>query len=404
MKASTLKLCLPVIAMTAQQSAASLVIPPFLHDLRYPVSAIGSLISVAPVLALAARLPSGMAYSGERARILMVAALSVMTVCTFLYSFAVTPFHFALVHAFNGFAYGAATTIYLAFYVEALPPDEDRYHAMGYYAGCLAIGYSVGGFVAGYVADKLGYTATFDFGAFLGLLCLAMLFLIRQSRYIKTLKDSHRAETTPTLLQSLKGILDPRIVSIVVVALFLNMLHQLGNVFLPLYGLAVGLTLTEVGVIKGVYSLCNAITRPLSGFVAKRVGHQGFSRAGLPLQSVFMTLVPFFHDLPSLLVVFVLVGFLRAVAIVANTISVVEDVDQTRVSRGIASGIFNAAADLGNILGPSVGGLIASFTGVANLFLVGPFMIAVLFFIALWGCKFVPPSKSDYPRAPQSLA
>ena len=140
MKASTLKLCLPVIAMTMQQTAAALVIPPFLDDLKYPVSAIGSLISVGPIFALAARLPSGLAYRGYRARMLMVATMSVMTLCNFLYSFAVRPLQFSLVHGLNGFAYGAATTIYLAFFVEALPPDEDRHHAMGYYAGCLAIG------------------------------------------------------------------------------------------------------------------------------------------------------------------------------------------------------------------------------------------------------------------------
>jgi len=60
MKAGTLKLCIPIAAMTAQQSAAMLVIPPFLDDLKYPVSAIGTLISLGPVLAFTARLPSGM--------------------------------------------------------------------------------------------------------------------------------------------------------------------------------------------------------------------------------------------------------------------------------------------------------------------------------------------------------
>ena len=395
MKASTLKLCLPMMAMTASQTAAALVIPPFLDGLKYPVSAIGSLISVAPVLALAARLPSGLIYRRDRARTLMMAALSVMTAATFLYSFAVEPLQFALVQAFNGFAYGAATTIYLAFFVEGLPPNEDRHHAMGYYAGCLALGYSAGGFAAGYVADQLGYAATFKFASLLGLLCINLLFFLRPSPPHKAVENPSRKESAQSVLASLKSILEPKVATIVVVALFLNLLHQMGNSFFPLYGLAVGLSLTQVGAIRAFYSLCNAITRPLSGSVTKQVGQRRLSRVGLPLQSAFIMLVPFFHDFGPLLTLFVLAGFLRAVVIVANAISMVEDVDATRVSRGVISGMYNAAGDIGNILGPSMGGLIASFTGIAKLFFVGPLMITVLFFLSLRACRYADPARGD---------
>lgn len=396
MKAATLKLCLPVVAMTAQQSMISLVLPPFLEGLKYSVAAIGTLISVGPILALAARLPSGLAYRGERARTLMTAALSVVILSNLLYHFAVTPLRFVLVHALNGLSLGAAMTIYLAFFVDALPPDEDRRHAMGYYAGCLAIGYSTGGFAAGYVTDKLGYFAAFTAASLLGLLCLAMLFFLSQPP-AKAAAPSRVAATTPPLLEALKSVLEPKVAAMVVIHLFLNMMHQLGMIFLPLYGLAVGLTLTQVGIIKGLYSLCNAITRPLSGFVMKQLSHQRVSRVGLPLQAALMTLVPFFHDLGPLLIVFILVGFLRAVAIVANTISMVEDVDATRISRGVASGIYSAAGDVGNILGPSVGGVIAGFTGIAGLFFIGPTMIALTFLAALRACKFL-----RAPMAPRS--
>lgn len=152
-------------------------------------------------------------------------------------------------------------TIYLAFFVEALPADEDSRHAMGYYAGCLAVGYSTGGFAAGYVADNMGYFATFAFASLLGLLSLGTLsFLGRPSAAITSYPRA--ASATPSLRESLKSIFGPKIAALVVVHLFLNMLHEIGMVFLPLYGLAVGLTLTQVGVIKGLYSLCNAITRP----------------------------------------------------------------------------------------------------------------------------------------------
>jgi len=395
MKLSTLKLCLPLIAMTAQQSAAQFIIPPFLDDLKYPLSAIGSLISVAPVFALGARVPSGMAYRRERARSLLIAAISAMALCNFLYNFALGPFEFAAVHALNGFAYGAATTIYLAFYVDALPPDEDRHHAMGYYAGCLAIGYSTGGFLAGYVADRLGYAAAFNSAALVALFCVGLLFSLKApSSFLQARKDS-RQEPKQTLLGSLKNLLHPKLAAIVVVALFLNLIHQMGNSFLPLYGLAVGLTLTQVGVIKGLYAMCNAITRPLSGLVVKRFSHKNLSVATLPLQSVFLTLVPLFHSFEPVLTLFVLAGFMRAVAIVSNTISMVENVDETKVSRGVASGLFNAVGDVENILGPSLGGLIATFTGVERLFFAGPGMIIAMFFLSLWGCKFITRARAS---------
>lgn len=169
-----------------------------------------------------------------------------------------------------------------------------------------------------------------------------------------------------------------------------NTLHQMGSAFLPLYGLAVGLTLTEIGIIRGAYALCNAITRPLSGFVAKRMSRRSLALVPLPLQAVSMMFVPFFYQFAPLLVLHLLIGFLRAVAIVSNTISMVESADEARIGRGAASGLFNAAADLGNILGPSAGGFIAAFTGVTYLFLAGPLAIVFLFFLSLWASKFLP--------------
>lgn len=388
MKTSTLKLCLPVVVLSMQQAVVTFIIPPFLENLKYPLSAIGSLISLGPILALCARLPAGLLYKGDRARNLMVGALMIIAISNFLYGFAVKPLHFALVHAVNGFALGAATTIYLAFYVDSLPAGENRHHAMGYYAGALAAGYSSGGFIGGFVGDRWGYIATFDFGALLAFLCLPVVFYLKW-RPVFLGKRDLRVRRPPSVLESLKNTLDPKIASVMVVALFLNVIHQIGNVFLPLYGLAVGLSLTQIGVIKGLYALCNAVTRPLSGLVVQRLSSKLLSPILLPLQALSLTFIPFSDHFGSLLAIFVLGGFLRAVGIVSNTISMVEDVDESRVRRGIASGIFNAAGDVGNILGPSVGGLIASFVGVAGLFLTGPLTIAAVFLIFLWSCRFV---------------
>jgi hypothetical protein len=121
MKAGTLKLCLPAIAITVQNNAASLIIPPFLQELQFPVAMIGSLMSLGPVLALASRIPTGVAYNRSRARLLLSVAIFTMAACNFLYSYIDDAMSFALVHGMNGFAYGADRFGYdITFYVAAL--------------------------------------------------------------------------------------------------------------------------------------------------------------------------------------------------------------------------------------------------------------------------------------------
>jgi len=56
---------------------------------------------------------------------------------------------------------------------------------------------------------------------------------------------------------------------------------------------------------------------------------------------------------------------------------------QTKVRRGLASGVYNAAGDMGNILGPSIGGFIAHATGIASVFVVGSLGSTALFFMGV---------------------
>jgi len=145
----------------------------------------------------------------------------------------------------------------------------------------------------------------------------------------------------------------------------------MGGVFISLYGLTVGMSLTQIGIIRAAYAGCNAVTRPISGHVVNKFGHKGLSYFGLPLQSLILMLVPLFSSFGTIIIVYVASGFMRAIVIVANAVGLVQDVPETRVRRGLASGVYNAAGDVGNILGPSIGGLIAQATGIASVFVVG---------------------------------
>ena len=393
MKLSTLKLLVPIVAVTIQSNSASTIIPPYLDHMRIPVAAIGTLISLGPVLALMSRLPMGMAYNQARARVLVSLAVLAMGCTNFLYSFATDGLTFALVHSLNGFSYGAVTTLYMAFYVDSLAPDENRNHAMGYYVGSLALGYSTGNFFGGLIADHWGFGVTFQLAALLSLVSVALLWFFHGPGGTGSGKSKERDKAKLTSKESLKVLLEPKLCTVVIVALFLNLLHQMGGVFISLYGLAVGMSLTQIGVIRAAYAGCNAVTRPISGHVVNKIGHRGLSYFGLPLQSLILMLVPLFTGFGTILIVYVASGFMRAIVVVANAVGLVEDVPESRVRRGLASGVYNAAGDLGNILGPAIGGFIAHATGIASVFVIGSlgstalFLIGVLFVRRLSGAK-----------------
>ena len=393
MKLSTLRLLVPIVAVTIQSNSASTIIPPYLDHMRIPVAAIGMLISLGPVLALMSRLPMGMAYNQARARVLVSLAVLAMGCTNYLYSFATDGLTFAIVHSLNGFSYGAVTTLYMAFYVDSLAPDENRNHAMGYYVGSLALGYSTGNFFGGLIADHWGFGATFQLAALLSLVSVALLWFFHGSGGTGKGKSREGDKAKLTSNESLKVLLEPKLCTVVIVALFLNLLHQMGGVFISLYGLAVGMSLTQIGVIRAAYAGCNAVTRPISGHVVNKIGHRGLSYFGLPLQSLILMLVPLFTGFGTILVVYVASGFMRAIVVVANAVGLVEDVPESRVRRGLASGVYNAAGDLGNILGPAIGGFIAHATGIASVFVIGSlgstalFLIGVLLVRRLSGAK-----------------
>jgi DHA1 family multidrug resistance protein-like MFS transporter len=384
MKLSTVKLLVPIVAVAIQSNSASTVIPPYLDHMRLPVALIGTLISLGPIFALAARLPVGLLYNRARARMLVSLAVLAMGVTNYFYSFALNSWSFAIVHCLNGFAYSAVTTLYMAFYVDSLAPDENRNHAMGYYVGSLALGYSTGNFFGGLIADHWGYAWTFQLGALLSLVAVALLWLLHGPSANGESKAKAKETAKLTSKDSLKALLEPELATVVLVALFLNLLHQMGGVFISLYGLGVGMSLTQIGIVRAAYAGCNAVTRPISGHVVNKFGHRGLSYFGLPLQAMILMLVPLFTTFGTIVVVYVASGFMRAIVLVANAVGLVQDVPEAKVRRGLASGVYNAAGDLGNILGPSIGGLIAHATSIASVFVVGSLGSTVLFFLAIW--------------------
>ena len=142
------------------------MIPPYLDHMRIPVGLIGTLISLGTAAcALRRGCPSECCTNSERALVLVSIAILVMGATNYSLWFRdrqsqlcrrPSPERLCLC--------SAVTTLYMAFYVDSLAPDENRNHAMGYYVGSLAMGYSTGNLFGGLIADHWGYALTFQLG------------------------------------------------------------------------------------------------------------------------------------------------------------------------------------------------------------------------------------------------
>ncbi len=381
--------------LSLQQGTQLSLLAPLLDARGYPPALIGAVVSAISVASLVARMPSGLLYRGEQARKLQAIAIPLLAVLLFLHPLATDPLVLLVIRVVDGLIYGMATTINQARFIDEQPLGPGRARAMGYYVANIAIGYSIASLLVGYIVEWSGYVAAFATGAVLQL--IGLLGLLDRTPLVATHVSGPGAEgpVTPPVAAGAGGTAPPGVTAwpllaapALLVALFegllLNAQWAFWNAWLPLYTLAVGIGLAQTGVLRTVYGICNAGARLGTGDFVARLGAGRLSFASLVVQSLLLMLLPLFPMLAPLLGIFVVMGALRALGIVANTVAVVEQGEALRVRRGPLIGLLNTVTDVGLLAGPALGGLVAERAGPVHLFFYWPLGMLVCY-LAVWG-------------------
>jgi predicted MFS family arabinose efflux permease len=373
-----------VIALNAQLAALYSLVPPYLEARGYSVSAVGLLVAIAFALALLARLPAGLVYRRSRARGLLAVAVVVDAAATVLHVVAADLALLVVARVVVGAAHSVATTVNFAAFVEDLGPGRAREQGLSYYTTGIAVGYAIGSFASGFVVDAYGYPAAFGLTA---LFSLAALFGLPPAPAPST-TVARGGAPAPTALPSVpraspRAALQPEILLVVAATLLLNVLFAFWNAYLPLYALAVGLSLAQVGVIRGLYGVCNVVGRPLVGRVVGTLGPARLILASFALQTLLLAGVPLLTAFTPLLLLFLAAGCLRAVTVVSTTVAMVAASERGGVPRGVTAGLYNAGVDCGVLLGPAVGGLIAGAVGIGGAFVATPALAFGAYLLAL---------------------
>jgi MFS family permease len=167
---------------------------------------------------------------------------------------------------------------------------------------------------------------------------------------------------------------------------------------LPLYGLALGATPLQLGLMTSGFAIANAISQFATGFLNDRFGARRFISAGIATYSVANALISVAPNAVTLIAMRALAGLGGGANLVSARIYLSHIAPRDRLS--FFNSVLSAAGSAGNVGGPAIGGLLAgAFT------LAAPFVaVAATSSLAFIASLFLPRERVSDAHATSGAA
>ncbi len=370
---------LSVFLFVAGNSALSILIPIYLSQRAHLGAAtIGLIVGVVGAASLAARLPTGLAYSAARGRVFLVAGGALSAVAFGLVPFVTDPLAFAVLMALNGLGWSIATTAQLALLVARPPGDMSTAAAMGWFSGATGLGNMIGALLGGVTVDLVGVPATFVLLAATPL--VAAVLMLRAVAASGALRSDEADRSGRGRLRVVLR-LPAAVWAGVLVMFFINGLNALTNTFQPVIAVAAGLSVTQVGALSSIRSWASSSSRFGSGPLFSRVDAAALTMPLVVAGTLATCAIPsvigsFVLQIP----LFALAGLSRGLLRVTGSADAFDHVGDERM-RGLTAALLYGGLDLGKIVLPVIGGIVAGLWGIPTMFRVVPAALLVLYLV-----------------------
>ena len=354
-------------ALTVGEGSFVLLVPPYMDGRHVDEVVIGFALSFYGVASLLARVPAGALYRSHRAGPLIVTGCCLCAAAFALLPATGNPVLLAALVALDGIGFAVATTGAMAALIERRPPGANAGAIMGWYTGSVGAGYALAGVVGGTLGDALGL------GRAIFVLALVPLGAgIALAAAVRSTSVAGAAEALPGRPHWLSGFREapPLVWLAFFVTLYINLVSGVVLTFFPIYGLEIGLTMSELGVLFAIHGAAAAIVRFGSGLVFQRVSYERILPATVVVSGASVAALASVELLVVLAVAWGLIGLTRGLLRVASAALVMDSAAARDTHRGAASGIYLAGLDLGKIIGPIVGGVAVGAIGFRATFVV----------------------------------
>lgn len=163
---------------------------------------------------------------------------------------------------------------------------------------------------------------------------------------------------------------------------------------LPLYARSLGASPLTLGRLTSTFAVTNALGQLSTGFLAERVALRRLMAAGIGSYSLANFLIAGASTAGALIAFRAFAGMGGGVMLVGERLYLVQISDPAGLA--FANGVLSAAGSAGSVVGPAVGGLLASLTDLRLPFL----LVGLTSLLATVGAFFLPRPRSE--RIPAS--
>ena len=349
-------LIINIILSTATQMVTPLL-PSYLISMGATLTLAAAVTSIISAVALIARPFTGAANDFMNRKMLMFVSSLLIGLCVLGYAFAKSVGLIVSFRILHGLAFSFQSTTMLAF-ASTFIPRKRIGEGIGYMGMAYIISFSIGPSLGIFLYDNYGNAVCFATSAIISI--VAALAILRVP-YTFTKKEKPEGYKFKIKINNLIAK------ELLFLAAFIG-IFSIGNGLINTYIKIIG---DERSILNiGLYFTANAITmfaiRPLAGRILDKKGLTFILIPSYLVASVAM----FFIGAASALWMIIFAGVLKAIgqgsggpAIQAASIKILG-----KERSGVAASTCFIGQDIGNIIGPLLGGVIATNFGFANLF------------------------------------
>ena len=346
---------------------------------------IGLVFFAFSLASLLARVVAGALFRPERARALIIGAGLASTT-----AYLVTPFvsdvtAFTLLMAIDGFGWGIATTVLFTMLLLCTPIAISPAVAMGWYIGFQGLSLSLATAVGGLLGQGIGIAPAMLVLATLPVIA-AVFVSIRLPPVVRSTADPSRppgAEPPPTRRLAVAAsvrrmwLLPIAVWSAALVAVYLNVINGHLQSFFPLLGLAMGLSVAQIGTLSSVRTGISSVARFGAGWIFERVRPERVHLPLLTVSAATLAILPSIAAYLLLLPLFAANGISRGLLRVTTSATAMEETPGHQA--GMSAAVMTAGLDVGKMIGPLIGGIVAGAIGLEAMFRIVPFAFLAIY-------------------------